>query len=429
MQMVSAQERGIALIRGGKNVWIDGPAGTGKTVFSQMLRSMDGSIVFLAPTGIAAIHAGGMTIHSFLGFGIAPLYDKEVLNKKVRSMGPDARQRLRAVHTLVIDEISMVRADMLDAIDTALRAVFRREHGQTPFGGRQVALIGDIGQLRPIVSREEEEAIGKNYPDGCMFYDAHVFAEAGFEKVEFSENFRQANDGIFAEILDSIRSGQLSKEQLAMLNGRIGNGEDGSIAVVAYRATADAINAERLRAIQDKPWLFSAIRTGVFEEKTAQDIVPEELELRIGTRVMLAVNHPPEYYNGKMATVSGVCRRAGSLCAFVKADDGQEILVEPYTWKKLSYEVDPRTGIVKEKTVGTYCQLPIRLAWAVTVHRSQGLTYERMHIQDPTAFFPGDEGRRMFYVAYSRCPTLAGIRAGRMLQPRHLTRYGIALRP
>jgi hypothetical protein len=426
-QPADAHGHALALVQAGKNVWIDGPAGTGKTLFSQSLRRSDGSLTFLAPTGVAAVLSGGMTIHSFLGFGIAPFYDREVLEKKVRAMNPAVRKRLRAVQAIVVDEISMVRADLLDALDRALRAVSLRGRGTIPFGGRQLILIGDTGQLRPIVAEDEEKAIEQSYPNGHMFYDSRVFQDAGFQRVDFCENFRQANDRVFAEILNGIRGGCLSRQQLDLLNGRHGEGGEDAVTVVAYNAAVERINGGRLQALDGPAHTFTATRTGTFEERTAREIVPEVLELRVGTRVMLAVNRPPDCYNGKMGTVTGFCHREGTPCAFVRADDGREILVEPHSWKKMAYALNAKTGKLEEKTVGTYGQLPLRPAWAITVHRSQGLTFERMVIQDPTSFFPGEDGRRMLYVAYSRCPKLSGIRTNRRLQPNHLERYAIAL--
>lgn len=386
-------------------LFITGKAGTGKTTFlRQLRRSTAKNIVVVAPTGVAAINAEGVTIHSFFQL---PTRFLQPTSQSYKQMFAEQRimQRKRNIiynlELLVIDEISMVRADVLDAIDQILRRYrYRRD---LPFGGVQVVMIGDLMQLSPVVHAEEEELL-RRYYDGPYFFHSKVLQQIEPIYLEFNNVFRQQNTQ-FVNLLNEVRENRLSTESRAMLAARynphfVNNEEDFHITLTTHNILADTINNSQLEHLPSQLFQFRAKIEGTFPESTYP--TEELLSLKIGARVMFVRNDsesPRRFYNGKLGVIAAI----NSDVITVHSDD-DDIDIAPVTWENIRYSEELTTGNITSETLGSFTQYPLRLAWAVTIHKSQGLTFDKVIIDAEHAFAAGQ-----VYVALSRCRTLEGI--------------------
>ena len=393
-----------------RSIFITGKAGTGKTTFLHRLR--EGAykqMAVVAPTGVAAINAGGVTMHSFFPLPFGPFVPTEEGRRDFLSKQRISRQRrnvLRELELLVIDEISMVRADLLDAMDTVLRSV-RRRHNE-PFGGVQVVFIGDMYQLSP-VARDEEWSLLSRYYEGIYFFYSHVLRERPPVYIEFDTIFRQS-DSRFIELLNQVRNDRLTTEGYELLQSRYdpnyrSGGDDDGIVLTTHNYKADAINREELERIEAESFELEAVVKGEFGEGA----FPTEkvLELKVGARVMFVKNDtetPRRFYNGLLGTVSLYDEKKNVVYVLPSGGDDEPIAVEVAEWENIRYSTEKDSLLIKEEVVGSFRQFPLRLAWAVTIHKSQGLTFDRAVIDAGDSFAPGQ-----VYVALSRCRSLEGI--------------------
>ena len=385
-------------------VFLTGKAGTGKTTFLRNLHDESlKQMAVVAPTGVAAINAGGATIHSF--FQIPPqlfLPTQEARRALFQEMQMRKQkiQVLRNLELLVIDEISMVRADLLDAIDAILR---HYRHRNLPFGGVQMLFIGDLFQLSP-VARQQEWDILREYYQGPYFFQARVFQEIAPIYIELDHIFRQDNQQ-FIEILNQVRNNQLSAAARDLLNTRYRpeyeqTDDDFHIILSTHNQKVDQINERGLAKLHSKTHTYQAAIEGTFPESMYPN--DAELTLKVGARVMFVKNDSsPEkrYFNGKLGIVTAL----DEDCITVTCED-QTIAVTPEEWQNLRYEAGSTTETVNAVRVGSFTQMPLRLAWAITIHKSQGLTFDNVVIDAADAFAAGQ-----VYVALSRCRTLEGI--------------------
>jgi len=395
-----------------RNIFLTGRAGTGKTTFMKNLRQHSPKrMVVVAPTGVAAINAGGVTIHSFfqLSFGPQLPYDAQ----KGFSTNPSApaemkrfnREKIniiRSIDLLVIDEISMVRADILDGIDAVLR---RFRDRQKPFGGLQLLMIGDLQQLAPIV-KDDEWAILKSHYDTCYFFSSHALKQSSFVGIELDHIFRQ-NDPEFIHLLNKIRNNQPDEETLRKLNSRYmpsfqPSDKEGYITLTTHNYQSKQINDAKLNALGNKPVIYHARIEGEFPEYA----YPTELHLTLkeGAQVMFVKNDPSAdklFYNGKIGRIVGV--RSDSVDVLCPGE-ASPIPVEATEWENARYKLNDQTQEIEEEVIGKFIQLPLKLAWAITIHKSQGLTFDKAIIDARQSFAHGQ-----VYVALSRCRTLEGM--------------------
>lgn len=388
-----------------RNVFLTGKAGTGKTTFLHKIRKeVFKRHVVLAPTGVAAINAAGMTLHSFfqLPFGLHLPGAKREESNRFR-MSRRKLSMIRNLDLLIIDEISMVRADMLDAVDEALR---RHRRNPYPFGGVQLLLIGDLHQLPPIVKEDEWELLARHY-DTPFFFSSRALREAGFVPIQLQHIYRQQEEH-FISLLNKIRKGHFDDEVFDMLNSRYRPDftpapDEGYITLTTHNAIADDINQQRLAKIQAPTTRYKATIEGNFPEHAYP--ADPELELKPGAQVMFIKNDPSpfdkRYFNGKIGYVT----RLEQDCVYVQCPgESEEIPATPLVWDNVKYEHDPATNTIKEEVIGSFEQIPLRLAWAVTIHKSQGLTFDKVIIDAEAAFAHGQ-----VYVALSRCRTFEGV--------------------
>ena len=387
-----------------RNLFITGKAGTGKTTFLRRLKEITGKqVAVVAPTGVAAINAGGTTIHSFFQLPLTPFVPTPEGGKQLISQTRMRRHRrrvLQELELLVIDEISMVRADVLDAIDTVLRHV--RHRRVDPFGGVQMIFIGDLYQLSPVAKSDEWQILSEYYR-GIYFFHSRVMQEAPPVYLEFNKIFRQS-DNVFIRILNEVRNDALSPEGYSLLQSRYDPHfnplpEENWITLTTHNFSADAINSTELEKITTKAHLFGAVVKGNFPESAFP--VEQQLELKEGAKVMFVRNdteEPRRFFNGKIGTI---VRIRDEVVTVQCPDDEDEITVSPATWENIRYTTNPENQTVKEEIIGTFEQLPLRLAWAITIHKSQGLTFDKAIIDAGKAFSPGQ-----VYVALSRCRSL-----------------------
>jgi len=390
-----------------RNIFLTGKAGTGKTTFLRSLKTkLSKRMVVVAPTGVAAINAGGVTIHSFFQLPFGPIVTERVAGHKIDNPNfkkKFAKKKINIIKTLdllIIDEISMVRADMLDAIDEVLR---RYKNRLLPFGGVQLLMIGDLQQLAPVV-KDDEWQLMRQYYNSMYFFNSHAIRDSNMTTVELKHIYRQKDDK-FVKILNEVRNDELSAESYDILHTRYKDNfrpkeEEGYITLTTHNRNADVINQERMKEIKGKSRKFKAEVDGLFSESS----YPTEfhLELKLGAQVMYVKNDSnPEkrYFNGKIGKVISF----GDGEILIEAD-GEEILTTPEVWENIKYEIDPQTKEIKEEVIGKFIQFPLRLAWAITIHKSQGLTFDKAIIDAAAAFSHGQT-----YVAFSRCRTLEGM--------------------
>jgi len=387
-------------------IFITGKAGTGKTTFLRKLREQSPkNMAVVAPTGVAAINAGGMTIHSLFQLPVRTLIPTPQSYRQLfaeQRLTQRKRNMLYHLEMLVIDEISMVRADVLDAIDTVLRRYKYRK--DQPFGGVQLVMIGDLFQLSPVVTKGEDEDAMNKYYEGPYFFQAKVMKELQPIYVELDHVFRQ-QDQTFVNLLNEVRENQLTTQGRALLNARYNprfknTDDDFHITLTTHNRLADELNERELNRLPDEPHVFEAD----IKKDFPANIYPTEeiLTLKIGARVMFVRNDdqkPRRFYNGKIGVITDI--DDGKI--FVRCDDG-DIEVNRMVWENIRYREDEKTGKIDEEVLGTFTQYPLRLAWAVTIHKSQGLTFDKVIIDAARAFAAGQ-----VYVALSRCRTLEGI--------------------
>lgn len=389
----------------GTSLFLTGKAGTGKTTFLRNLRSSSRKrIVVCAPTGIAAINAGGVTLHSFFQLDFGPFVPG--MNNGTRRKFSYSKEKLRIIRgmdLLVIDEVSMVRADLLDAVDDVLRRLRDRTK---PFGGVQLLLIGDLQQLAPVVREEERHLLEGRYKS-LFFFDSVALQQLPYETVELNEVFRQ-KDADFLGMLNAIRENRADKTVLDKLNSRCIPGfnpgdDEGYIRLTTHNGIANDINRQKLDELPAQPHVFECHIEGKFPE-TSYPADPE-LTLKVGAQVMFIKNDTGmdrAYYNGMIGQVVAIDEEYGVA---VRPQEGGEIIqVQPVDWDNISYTVNPETKEIVERKEGTFTQYPLKLAWAVTIHKSQGLTFDRAIIDVKRSFAHGQT-----YVALSRCRTLQGL--------------------
>ncbi len=389
----------------GTSLFLTGKAGTGKTTFLRNLRSSSRKrIVVCAPTGIAAINAGGVTLHSFFQLDFGPFVPG--MNNGTRRKFSYSKEKLRIIRgmdLLVIDEVSMVRADLLDAVDDVLRRLRDRTK---PFGGVQLLLIGDLQQLAPVVREEERHLLEGRYKS-LFFFDSVALQQLPYETVELNEVFRQ-KDADFLGMLNAIRENRADKAVLDKLNSRCIPGfnpgdDEGYIRLTTHNGIANDINRQKLDELPAQPHVFECHIEGKFPE-TSYPADPE-LTLKVGAQVMFIKNDTGmdrAYYNGMIGQVVAIDEEYGVA---VRPQEGGELIqVQPVDWDNISYTVNPETKEIVEHKEGTFTQYPLKLAWAVTIHKSQGLTFDRAIIDVKRSFAHGQT-----YVALSRCRTLQGL--------------------
>ena len=398
--------------RTGVNVFLTGKAGTGKTTFLRRLKERSPKrMVVVAPTGVAAINAGGVTIHSFFQFPLAPYIPGGSFNTKDEKyrFSKEKKNIIRTLDLLVIDEISMVRADLLDQIDAVLRLHKDRHR---PFGGVQLLMIGDLSQLAPVV-KDSEWTLLREYYRTPYFFGSHALQQTQHVTIELTHVYRQT-DHTFINILNEVRENRLTSTSLGLLNSRVINEDthsethdsllnvqnsDGTIRLTTHNATANRYNEERMDALDGVRFTFRAEVTGSFPESSYP--AEQKLVLKRGCQVMFLKNDTQgsRYYNGKLGMVSAIDAEHIRVRGI---DDGEEIEVEPDVWTNARYVIDKDTKEIREEIEGEFRQYPLRLAWAITVHKSQGLTFDRAVLDVNAAFASGQ-----VYVALSRCRTLA----------------------
>ena len=406
-----------------QSVFLTGKAGTGKSTFLRYIcENTRKKYVVLAPTGIAAINAGGSTIHSFFKMPFRPILpddpDLSVQNNRIYDLlkyNKTQRKLLKEVELIIIDEISMVRADMIDFIDRVLR-VFSGNM-RMPFGGKQLLFVGDIYQLEPVVTADIRDILSRFYPTP-FFFSARAFREISLVPIELRKTYRQT-DPTFVELLDKIRCNKAGSIELAQLNTRYNaptsNHEvedDFSITLATRRDQVDSINEQHLEALSGRPMTFEGEITGDFPTNSLP--TSESLELKEGAQVMFIKNDPEHrWVNGSLGIVSEI-NDEGHIRVIL--EDGDEHEIEPALWENIRYTYNEKEKRIEEKVLGTYKQYPIRLAWAITVHKSQGLTFNRVVIDFTGGAFAGGQT----YVALSRCTSLEGITLTRPIAARDI---------
>lgn len=391
------------------NLFLTGKAGTGKTTFLKRLKELSPKrMIVLAPTGIAAINAGGMTIHSFFQLPFSPYVPGTTFGsgeQKRYQFSKLKRNIIRSIDLLVIDEISMVRSDLLDAVDSVLRQ-YRKRH-DLPFGGVQLLMIGDLQQLAPVVTPQEEHLLGQHY-DTPFFFSSNALKQVGYLTIELKKVYRQ-QDEQFISLLNQIRENKASEATLQALNQRyipnfVPPKEGNYIRLTTHNAPAQYINEQQLAALPAQSFSFTADIEGDFPETSYP--ADFKLTLKPGAQVMFIKNDPQHrFYNGMIGEVIGVrTDEDGSKITVRSKDSGEEFDLEKMEWTNAKYTLNEKTKEIEETVEGKFMQYPLRLAWAITIHKSQGLTFEHAIIDASHSFTHGQT-----YVALSRCKTLEGM--------------------
>jgi hypothetical protein len=393
-----------------QSVFLTGKAGTGKTTFLQRVKSHTGKrVTIVAPTGVAAINAGGVTIHSLFQIPFNPYIPNTDSNAnsfnpavEIRRFSKEKINLIKSIDLLVIDEISMVRCDLLDAVDSVLRQFRNRSK---PFGGVQLLLIGDINQLAPVVKDDEWQLL-RDYYETVFFFSSRALKLNFPVIVELQHIFRQT-DTTFIDILNKVRNNALDSESLQLLNNRLNrtifdhNQDDGYITLTTHNATAKQINRDKLEKLPETSFFFQAKITGEFSEYAFP--TDENLELKNGAQVMFIKNDGAKekrYFNGKIGRITKISQDSIT----VSTEDIDEIEVGIEEWTNIKYTLNSETKLIEENNIGSFKQFPLKLAYAITIHKSQGLTFDKVIVDAQAAFSSGQ-----VYVALSRCRTLEGI--------------------
>ena len=409
----------------GVSVFLTGKAGTGKTTFlRQIVHETSKRLVVLAPTGVAAINAGGTTIHSFFQLPLCPYLPdvKELVTEyqmadKFRRMRKERKEIIKTLDLIIIDEISMVRADLLDAVDMTLR---KYRHNNRPFGGVQLLMIGDAQQLSPVVTEKEKPFVAQVY-SSPYFFESKALKRMGYVTLELTHIFRQ-KDAAFVALLNDVRQSRPSRETLRALNARLDpdfEPDDGNrwIRLTTHNRQADKVNDSKLMELAGEAHIFEAAVTGNFPENSYP--AAAFLSLKEGEQVMFVRNDTSgegRYYNGLVGTIQEIDEDENVWVSCETADGSAELIqAGTETWENIQYTLDADTGDIVQSVEGTFSQIPLRPAWAVTIHKSQGLTFDHVIIDASEAFAFGQ-----VYVALSRCTSLEGI-----VLSSPITAYGI----
>lgn len=394
-----------------KNVFITGKAGTGKSTLLNYFRSITKKkVVVLAPTGVSALNVKGETIHSFFGF------KPNVTIENIRKLSPKEAKIYKELDMIIIDEISMVRADLLDCVDHFLRINVKKDK---PFGGIQMVFIGDLYQLPPVVTSKEKELFTKRY-SSQYFFDADVMRDLPLEFIELEKVYRQ-KDERFIQLLNEIRNNTITEESLALLNSRVGveipEDSDYTVYLTPLNETVDKINMEKLKSLKGKLYRWEAYIEGDFDESSLPG--EEILYLKKGAQVMMLNNDSDgRWVNGSIGKVVDIRRgrKEADDIIEVQFPDGRVEEVLPYTWEIFHYRYNEEKNLIESETIGSFTQYPIKLAWAVTIHKSQGKTFDKVII---------DLGRGVFapgqvYVALSRCTSFEGVILKKPIKKGHI---------
>ena len=383
------------------SLFLTGKAGTGKTTFlREVVRYTKKKCIVLAPTGIAAVNAGAMTIHSFFQFGLGPFVQGVIEPKSDFRINKSKLELIRHLQLLIIDEVSMVRADLMDHIDVELRRIRRNSKS---FGGVQLLMIGDLQQLPPIAHGGEDELL-RQYYRTLYFFSSTALKSMKYSCIELKNVYRQT-DRHFIDILNHARDCTLTSQDISDLNARYIPGfspkpEDGYIRLMTHNRQVDYVNETELEKLDSKPYTFVAAVTGTFPEESYP--TADSLTLKKGAQVMFIKNDPERrFINGTLGEVKSIDKNS---IAVRLAESGTVIDVEPMEWQNIRYQFDEESKEISSKQIGRFKQYPLKAAWAITVHKSQGLTFDKAIIDVHAAFSPGQA-----YVALSRCRTLDGL--------------------
>lgn len=383
------------------SLFLTGKAGTGKTTFlREVVRYTKKKCIVLAPTGIAAVNAGAMTIHSFFQFGLGPFVQGVIEPKSDFRINKSKLELIRHLQLLIIDEVSMVRADLMDHIDVELRRIRRNSK---PFGGVQLLMIGDLQQLPPIAHGGEDELL-RQYYKTLYFFSSAALKSMKYSCIELKNVYRQT-DRHFIDILNHARDCTLTSQDISDLNARYVPGfspkpEDGYIRLMTHNRQVDCVNETELEKLDCKSYTFVAAVTGTFPEESYP--TADSLTLKKGAQVMFIKNDPERrFINGTLGEVKSIDKNS---IAVRLAESGMIIDVEPMEWQNIRYQFDEESKEISSKQIGRFKQYPLKAAWAITVHKSQGLTFDKAIIDVHAAFSPGQA-----YVALSRCRTLDGL--------------------
>lgn len=383
------------------SLFLTGKAGTGKTTFlREVVRYTKKKCIVLAPTGIAAVNAGAMTIHSFFQFGLGPFVQGVIEPKSDFRINKSKLELIRHLQLLIIDEVSMVRADLMDHIDVELRRIRRNSK---PFGGVQLLMIGDLQQLPPIAHGGEDELL-RQYYKTLYFFSSSALKSMKYSCIELKNVYRQT-DRHFIDILNHARDCILTSHDISDLNARYIPGfspkpEDGYIRLMTHNRQVDYVNETEMEKLDSKPYTFVAAVTGTFPEESYP--TANSLTLKKGAQVMFIKNDPERrFINGTLGEVKSIDKNS---IAVRLTQSGTVIDVEPMEWQNIRYQFDEESKEISSKQIGRFKQYPLKAAWAITVHKSQGLTFDKAIIDVHAAFSPGQA-----YVALSRCRTLDGL--------------------
>jgi len=402
----------IKYVKSGKNLFITGKAGTGKSTLLKVIRdSLTKNCVVLAPTGVAAVNIGGQTIHSFFGFRPDITIEKVLRRKHPRN--PEVYKNLEV---LIIDEISMVRADLLDCINTFL-TMHGPEKGR-PFGGVQLIFIGDLYQLPPIVTYKEKEIFSEMYLSP-YFFDSKAFAEIEFTIIELIKIYRQTEED-FVKILNAVRNKSVDDELLFSLNKRVDfnfdpDPADGYIELVTINTKAQDINNRRLKILNGKMYSYEGVIEGDFDERSYP--APHVLDLKVGAQIMLTNNDKlGRWINGTVGIIDKIEEKNDGNYIYVKLENGEIFLVEPNKWEMYKFLFDRLSQKITTEIAGSFTQYPLILSWAVTIHKSQGKTFNKVIVDMGSGAFAHGQT----YVALSRCTTLSGLVLRVPIEKRHI---------